>query len=349
MTSQPPMSQPNPPNFDNARLNPPWLLRGVVLMFGLLALLIGYSLFLLGPTGRTAEVQIERGKSASRVGEVLERAGLVRSAKLFAMYLRFSGRDKYLRPGIYRLTGRGVRVLAQDISGKAKPVSVKITFPEGWRLSQIAERLSENGFDGQAFLKLATSRNSFWPGYAKGDSLEGFLFPATYTFAADLPPEDILRVMTTRLEQEFSPETKSLLGKLKLSIQEWITLASIVQVEAANAAEMPEIAGVFLNRLEAGMPLQSDPTVAYALGKDLPKLDRAAGDFEADSPYNSYRVRGLPPGAISNPGADALQAVLQPKRTDEKGRKYLYFFHSNGRIFLNVDFEGHQRDLARYR
>lgn len=112
---------------------------------------------------------------------------------------------------------------------------------------------------------------------------------------------------------------------------------------------MPYIAGVFLNRLERGMPLQADPTVAYALGKRLPELSRPDGDFAVDSPYNTYRYAGLPPGPIGNPGRAALLAVLNPVRFDEKGRPYLYFFHAQGRLYLNVDFAGHLRDLARYR
>jgi len=121
-----------------------------------------------------------------------------------------------------------------------------------------------------------------------------------------------------------------------------------VQAEAANSSEKPVIAGVFLNRLEIGMPLQADPTVAYGLGKRLPELDRSAGDFEKDTPYNTYTRRGLPPGAIGNPGSEALRAVLNPVRTNEKGQKYLYFLHAQGRLFLNVDFQGHLRDTARY-
>ena len=112
---------------------------------------------------------------------------------------------------------------------------------------------------------------------------------------------------------------------------------------------MPYIAWVFLNRLERGMPLQADPTVAYALGKRLPELSREAGDFQVDSTYNTYRYGGLPTGPIANPGRKALLAVLNPVRQDERGRPYLYFFHAQGRLYLNVDFAGHLRDLARYR
>lgn len=155
--------------------------------------------------------------------------------------------------------------------------------------------------------------------------------------------------MLRRFAQELSPSVRALLAERGLAVHQWVTLASIVQQEAGSEEEMPYIAGVFLNRLARGMPLQADPTVAYALGKPLPELSRRAGDFAVDSPYNTYRYRGLPPGPIGNPGRKALLAVLNPVRQDERGRPYLYFFHARGRLFLNAEFEAHLRDLVRYR
>jgi UPF0755 protein len=347
-TPNPKASAEQPPEARPER-GTPWVLRGVLVMFGVLAALLGYVLFLLGPTGKTAQVHIPRGAGASAVGKLLEDAGLVRSGSLFSLYLRFSDRDKKLRPGYYRLEGRGMRAVAVDLTERLEPLTVKVTFPEGWRAADIAERLSENHFDGAHFLALVNHPPAeLRPVEAEGPTLEGFLFPATYEFGLDATPEEILQTMTQRMAQEFTAQARATLQKLGLSVQDWVTLASIVQAEAANAAEKPAIAGIFLNRLEAGMPLQADPTVAYGLGKRLPELDRKAGDFEKDTPYNSYTRRGLPPTAIGNPGEDALKAVLEPKRTNEKGQPYLYFLHAQGRLFLNTDFQGHLRDTAKY-
>ncbi len=268
---------------------------------------------------------------------------------MFALYLRFSNRDKALKPGFYRLEGKGLRAVAVELTDTSSPLTVKITIPEGWRASQIAQRLSDNKLDGAKFLELVNNPPpDLRPPESKGPTLEGFLFPATYEFGLDATPEEIIQTMTRRMAQEFSDQAKAALKKLNLSIQDWITLASIVQAEAGNSSERPAIAGIFLNRLDAGMPLQADPTVAYGLDKRLPELDRAAGDFQKDTPYNSYLRRGLPPGAIGNPGEDALNAVLEPKRTNAKGQPYLYFLHAQGRLFLNVDFQGHLRDTAKY-
>lgn len=327
----------------------PWILRGVLIMFLVLGALLGYVLFLLGPTGKSAQVYIPRGAKAGEAGRILEKAGLVRSASLFSLYLRFSDRDKNLKPGYYRLQGTGLRAVAVQLTEKAQPLTAKITFPEGWRAAQMAARLTENSFDGARFLELVNNPPpDLRPAEARGPTLEGFLFPATYEFGLDASPEEILTAMTRRMSEEFTPQAKETLSKLKLSVQDWITLASIVQAEAANAAEKPAIAGIFLNRLEADMPLQADPTVAYGLNKRLPELDRSAGDFEKDTPYNSYTRRGLPPGAIGNPGADSLSAVLNARRTNDKGQRYLYFLHAQGRLFLNVDFQGHLRDTNKY-
>jgi UPF0755 protein len=327
----------------------PWLWRGVVLLFLTFAGLLAYVLWLLGPTGKEATVRIPRGATGAEVARALEGAGLLRSGYLFSAYLRFSGRAKRLVPGVYRLKGEGAFRLARALTGGEEPLRVSLTFPEGLRAVDYGRRLSQAGLDGEGFLRLVEDPEGLKPPYVEGRTLEGYLFPATYTFDLLATPEEVVRAMLRRFEAELTPPVRQLLQARGLSVHAWVTLASIVQVEAGSEAEMPLIAGVFLNRLERGMPLQADPTVAYALGKSLPELSRPAGDFAVDSPYNTYRYAGLPPGPIGNPGRAALLAVLNPVRLDEKGRPYLYFFHAQGRIFLNPDFEGHLKDLARHR
>lgn len=326
-----------------------WLWRGLVGLFLTFFLLLLYALWLLGPTGKEATVRIPKGATAQEVARLLEEAGLVRSAYPFAAYLRFSGQARRLIPGAYRLKGEGAFRLARALTGGVRPLTVTLTFPEGLRAQDYAQRLEGAGLPGEAFLQLVEDPGPLKPPFVEGRSLEGYLFPATYTFDLLSTPEELVRTMLERFEKELTLEVERALKGLGLSVHAWVTLASIVQLEAGAEAEMPYIAGVFLNRLEQGMPLQADPTVAYALDKPLSALDRRAGDFTVDSPYNTYRYAGLPPGPIANPGRAALQAVLNPKRQDEQGRPYLYFFHAQGRIFLNADFEGHLQDLARHR
>jgi len=326
-----------------------WLWPGVLALFLIFALLLLYALWLLGPTGKEALVRIPKGATGSEAARILEEAGLLRSGHLFAAYLRFSGRAERLVPGVYRLRGEGAFRLARALTGGERPLSVTLTFPEGERAVDYARRLSGAGLDGEGFLRLVERPGVLKPPYVEGEGLEGYLFPATYTFDLLATPEEVVGAMLRRFAQELSPSVRALLAERGLSVHQWVTLASIVQQEAGSEEEMPYIAGVFLNRLARGMPLQADPTVAYALGKPLPELSRRAGDFAVDSPYNTYRYRGLPPGPIGNPGRKALLAVLNPVRQDERGRPYLYFFHARGRLFLNAEFEAHLRDLVRYR
>ncbi|MEZ0348920.1 MAG: endolytic transglycosylase MltG [Thermus sp.] len=326
-----------------------WLWRGVLALFLTFALLLAYALWLLGPTGKEAVVRIPRGAKGAEVARILEEAGLLRSGHLFSAYLRFSGRERRLVPGVYRLKGEGAFRLARALTGGEKPLTLTLTFPEGQRAKDYAQRLSQAGLDGEGFLRLVENPGPLKPPYVEGRTLEGYLFPATYTFDLLATPEEVVRALLRRFEAELTPPVRALLAERGLSVHAWVTLASIVQAEAGSEAEMPYIAGVFLNRLERGMPLQADPTVAYALGKRLPELSRPAGDFAVDSPYNTYRYKGLPPGPIGNPGRAALLAVLNPIRQDAQGRPYLYFFHARGKLFLNTDFAGHLRDLARHR
>ena len=305
--------------------------------------------WLLGPTGASAIVEIPEGAGAQAVGHILETNGLVRSGRAFALYARWKGAAARLQSGYYKLEGRGVPRLVEDLTGGRAPVMVRLVFPEGWRAVDYAERLEAAGFDGAGFLAIVRNPPAEWtPAYVEGPTLEGYLFPDTYDLPKGADPAVVVTVMLRRFDREVTPERVRAAEALKLSIHGWVTLASIVQAEAGSAAEMPAIAGVFLNRLDAGMPLQSDPTVAYALGKKLPELDRYAGDFDVDSPYNTYKHPGLPPGPIDNPGLEALLAVLNPQRSDANGLPYFYFFHAGGRLYLSSTFNEHLRKLNRY-
>ncbi len=330
------------------RRAPVWLGAGLLVLVLAAAGLFGYRRY-LGPTGVVAVVRVPRGAGAVGIGRVLEEKGLVRSGRAFALAARALGAERKLRGGVFRLSGEGTLAVIRQLE-RAKPVTVRLTFPEGWRAVDYARRLGEAGFDAEAFLRLALAPpDDLKPAYDQGPSLEGYLFPDTYRIPLDADARAIVATMLARFDREVTPERTRVLSVLGLSVHGWVTLASIVQAETYRPEEMPWIAGVFLNRLERGMPLQSDPTVAYALDKPLDRLDRAAGDFEVDSPYNTYLHPGLPPGPINNPGEEALRSVLHARRLSPRGRPYLYFFHARGRLYLNETFAGHLRDLNRYR
>lgn len=318
----------------------PLLIIGVVL---------GTAYWALGPTHKAARVSIPRGAGAGAIGEILENSGLVNSGEAFAWLAQATGQDAGLRSGTFDLRGRGARELLADISYRAQPVTLRVVFPEGWRTIDIAQRLTARNLPGDELLRLAQNLDSVrLPLKPPVASLEGYLFPDTYFFAPEASAEEIAQAMVQKTASVLTPEGRSQAEALGLTIHEWLTLASIVQAESGNSSEMPWVAGVFLNRLEAGMPLQSDPTVAYALGKRMNALDRRLGDFSVDSPYNTYRIRGLPPTPINSPSKEALLSVLNAQRTSPDGEPYLYFFHANGEIYLNTDFASHLQDLVSY-
>ena len=322
-----------------------WLWMFLLVLWAVL----GAAYWALGPTHQAAQISIPRGAGAKAIGEILENSGLVRSGEAFAWLAQATGQDADLRSGTFELRGRGARELLADISYRARPVTLRVVFPEGWRTIDIAQRLTARNLPGEELLRLAQKPDSVQlPLKPPVASLEGYLFPDTYLIAPEASAEEIAQAMVQKTATMLTPEGRAEAEALGLTVHQWLTLASIVQAESGNLSEMPWVAGVFLNRLEVGMPLQSDPTVAYALGKRMNALDRRLGDFSVDSPYNTYKTSGLPPTPINNPGQEALQAVLNSERTNPEGEPYLYFFHAGGKIYLNTDFASHLQDLISY-
>ena len=281
----------------------------------------------------------------------LEAQRVVRSGFVFGLVMRYTGADRRIREGFYDLSGlQDNFALARSIAGRGRPREIRLVIPEGYRVSEIVTRLEGLKLSTRAELETALRQTTLLPYTTGAASLEGFLFPATYPFRPETSAAQIAQALTKRFAREVTPARQKQLEGLKLSVYQWVTLASIVQVEAGGVSEMPVVAGVFLNRLEAGMPLQSDPTIAYGLGKKLNQLNRRAGDFANDTPYNSYTRRGLPPTPIGNPGAAALEAILKADRTAADGKPWLYFVHGlKGEFRPNTDFQSHLRDVEKYR
>jgi len=329
------------------------LLRALAFLFVLGVLAAGgvayYAYTLTRPAGGPAyTLEVKPGMSLVQVAAELERRRVVRSADALRYVMRVRGTAGQLREGLYDLSGSASTFeVADALAGTSRPRIRTVTIPEGKRLKDIPAIVEKAGL-GKASEVRAALNDASLSAHAK-DNLEGFLFPATYPFRPEATPTEIVRALVKRMEEEFTPERVAAARQLGLSVRDWVILASMVQSEAANDQEMPAVAGVFLNRLERDMPLGSDPTVAYGLGKDLPQLDRYAGDFKRDTPYNTYTRAGLPKGPICNPGEAALLSVLNAKRT-VNGREALYFLHGKkGEFRVNADYASHLRDIDRYR
>ncbi|MBW1980855.1 MAG: endolytic transglycosylase MltG [Deltaproteobacteria bacterium] len=327
-----------------ARLMGKWLL--LLLVLGCLWLGGNVFYFLNSPASRTAAtivITISPGMSLDEVAGLLQCKGLVRSARKFSLLVRVKGLARSIKAGEYELsTGlRPGQLLDKLVQGSV--MVHQVTFPEGVTVSQIARILESAGLArAEHVLAAANDRKIAEALGIPAASLEGYLFPDTYRFARDLPASRILQTMVARFKHYFGEAYEAKARKLGLTRHQVVILASIVEKETAVASERPLIAGVFLNRLKRGIPLQSDPTVIYGLPGFDGNLTRA--DLKADTPYNTYTRKGLPAGPICNPGAAALKAVLYPTATP-----YLYFVaKKDGTHYFSATLAEHNAAVARY-
>jgi len=282
----------------------------------------------LAVKGQDQQVIIEKGLSIEQIAAKLESERLIRSAFYFGVYVYFEGVDN-LQAGEYTLNpSMNIPEIAAVLSGGlVKRNETRVTIPEGFTIKQIDERLAQVGliepgellnFDAGPFLP---------PPPESTDGLhllvleeEGYLFPDTYIFDKNSSVKDIWQKMYDNFNRKLTPEMMMEILNQKRSLPDIVILASVVQQEAPSIEEMPRIAGVFYNRLVINMPLQSDATVNYVTGKGMRQA--TTEDTKIDSPYNTYKYRGLPPGPICNPGLDAIKAAVWPEASD-----YYYFLH----------------------
>ena len=288
---------------------------------------------------------VSPGANARTIAQQLVSLGLVDHPAIFQSLVRWRGAGADLRAGRYVLECELslddlVRLLRKGAGERHD-----ITIPEGRNMEQIAETAGARGISAERFLELARDPAPIRDLDPAAPDLEGYLFPDTYDIPLrDDPAADLIDAMLARFRSVIAP-FRPQLATSDLSLRELVTLASLVELETAQGSERPRIAGVFLNRLERRMRLQTDPTVIYALrlrgGYDGNIRKR---DLDIDSPYNTYRYAGLPPGPIASPGREALHAVLHPTTGDE-----LYFVSRNdGTHHFSRTLREHERAVDRY-
>lgn len=292
---------------------------------------------------RTVEIPPQQGLFA--VARLLRDAGVIRSPLAFATLAVLRGTARSLKAGEYEIP-RGASLLAtlQLIeAGKVKPHL--IVLPEGATVRELAHQLeSEELARAADVLQLASDRFFAQSLGLEAPGLEGYLFPDTYRVTKGTRVEEILGRMVHRFREKIAtPEVLAQAAARGLSLHELVTFASIVEKETAVPEERAIIAGVFWNRLHRAMPLQADPTVAYAVGKEGRAPTRE--DLQVDSPFNTYRYRGLPPSPIANPGRAAIAAALEPANVP-----YLYFVSIDDRHHhFSATLDEHNQAVARYR
>jgi UPF0755 protein len=291
---------------------------------------------------------VEYGETAGAVAANLADQDLIRSAQYFTDMLVYLGNDDRIQAGIYILDPSMTAVEIVNHMVDANPEDVAFSFLAGWRAEEIGALLPLSGLDigyDEFMVEVQRPQGEYaLPDSAGAVSLEGFLFPDEYQLLRSATYEDLLHALTNNIENQLPAEYEDLLKENGIGLYEGIILASIVQKEMVLEEEGAAIAGVFLNRLEAGMPLQSDPTVQYALGFDFDsstwwKNPLSEIDLQVDSSYNTYIHNGLPPTPICNPGLSALMAVA-----NAEDHSYYYFraaCDGSGRHIFSETYEEH--------
>lgn len=304
------------------------------------------------------------GEGAAAIAENLTAVGLLNNTELFLNYLAYYGLDGGLVAGDYQLDPRQTIPQLVVALGAGGARTLELRFLPGWRSEEMVNYLRvvrPAQIDPEAFLDaiqmqggLDTGAFSFLSALPDGASLEGYLFPDAYVIEPETDSAVLVRRMLENFDRQVTPGMRQAYGAQGLSLRDALILASIVEKEATLTEEKPLMAAVFLNRLRAGMPLQADPTVQYALGYYAPtdswwKSPLNAADLEIDSPYNTYRVNGLPPGPISNPALDSLEAIANPAAVD-----FLFFVldctaGTPGTHVFSVTYEEHLAHVERCR
>ena len=287
-----------------------------------------------GPKARSGDVTsviLEKGDGVGRISQTLRSAGTISSVRLFDLMARVTGAASALKAGEYEFaSGASMASILSDIRN-GKVVRRQITIPEGWTSGKVLDAvMAEPGLTGTA-----------------SEPPEGAILPDTYQVQRGEARTAVIARMISARDQVLAQLWARRQPDLPLDSPEAaVILASIVEKETGIASERPRVAAVFTNRLRAGMALQSDPTIIYGISKGRP-LGRGirASELAADTPYNTYRITGLPPTAIANPGRASLAAVLSPPTTDE-----LFFVAdgSGGHAFAST-YESHKQNVARWR
>ncbi len=292
--------------------------------------------------GEEREVSITEGLGVKAIGRQLESEGLICCANYFNFYI-YLNNVKNLKAGDYSLSpSMSIPEIVDTLaSGKVISHDVKVTIPEGFTVKEIDARLAAAGLiQPGEIADLDPQRVSSFK--LQASSLEGYLFPDTYNFDRKTTADDIVQKMLDNFDKKLTPEMRAEIERQGRTLNDIIIIASIVQQEASSTEEMPRIAGVFYNRLAIKMPLQSDATVNYITGKGMRQA--STEDTKIDSPYNTYKYRGLPPGPICNPGLDAIRAAIWPEKNDD-----YYFLHplNAPTVFSKIE-EEHRANKAKW-
>jgi UPF0755 protein len=326
----------------------------LLFLFVLLLLAVGAGAFMYmrvnqpyrGYQGGEQFVDLPSGSGSLAIGQRLVASGVVRDASTFRAALWVSGQGRHLKAGEYRFDRAMTPFEVIDKIARGDVYVINVTFPEGLTIPEMAAIFESHGIGSAASFTDAARHASLIRALdPDAKNLEGYLFPETYALGRRADAAQLVALMVSRFEHVFTPELRQAAAARNLTVRQAVTLASIVEKETARGDERPLVAAVYTTRLRIGMPLQCDPTVIYA----LTKAGRYAGnihkdDLSFDSPYNTYRYPGLPPGPIASPGRASLEAALHPADAD-----YLYFVSRNdGSHEFARTLDEHNRNVQKF-
>jgi UPF0755 protein len=289
------------------------------------------------------EIRVEQGDSLATVTRKLRDEQLIANGFLFSLWARLNGVEKRIHQGLYRFESRvpAREILDRLVTGRG--IFQTVTIPEGLTIREIAELLERMQVASKdKFIAEAGNANLLGTLGLLDKGLEGYLFPSTYHFTPATPEKDIIVTMAEQFRRASVPVLNQRAGATSLTPHETLTLASIIEKETGIESERPLISAVFHNRLQRQMPLQSDPTVIYGLKDFSGNLTRK--HLQEPTAYNTYRIAGLPPGPICNPGLSSIRAALQPAQV-----AYLYFVSRNdGTHLFSETIEAHNQAVKIY-
>lgn len=294
--------------------------------------------------GSAARVVIPRGASMRAAADSLAAHDIIGSTRLFRWYASFRGNARAIKPGTYLLPPGAGYATVLDALVNGKGIMTTVVIPEGFDLRDITPALAKALDVPEDSVRAAVTDTAWINQLAVPvPSLEGYLFPATYAFPEGTTAREAVNAMIERFLDAWKPEWDARLQALSITRHDALAMASIVEKEARKPEERPIISAVYWNRVKAGMLLQADPTVQYALPKHVGRV--LYKDLEVESKYNTYKHTGLPPGPIASPGAASIEAALSPADVP-----YLFFVaRADGSHQFTRTFEEHTRAIAQIR
>ncbi len=289
-------------------------------------------------------IEIQEGAGAASVADLLYDNNVIKHPLVFRIYSKTGGFDTAYQPGTVTVTNGMTYVDILNAITTPDRNSIKVTIPEGYTIKQIAQTLADAGLcttdEFYSALNPALYDYRFLKDLPEREArLEGYLFPATYDFPPNATPETIVNMMLKTFDENFGDTYYARAKELNLTVDEVVTFASIVERETNADTERARVAGVFYNRMEKNMYLESCATVQYILGENKPVL--SVEDTSINSPYNTYRNPGLPIGPIASPGADCIKAVLYPEKTDA----LFFVLGTNGEHIFSETYEDHLKAM----